>query len=126
MNQIIFNQEGTAFYNSDKILSVSEDCGGISIKTDNASIPIGRYNDDRMRKKALELLEGHLSGRFHIPQEKALEYIFDTVIIFPHCQSENKITYKTLNKLVRSIPQGGSVSFNPFYCTVCGNKIDVK
>lgn len=49
MNQIIFNQEGTAFYNSDKILSVSEDCGGISIKTNNASIPIGRYNDDRMR-----------------------------------------------------------------------------
>lgn len=126
MNHIIFNQEGTAFYNSDKILSVSEDSGGISIKTETSSIPIGRYADDRTRKKVLKLLEDHLSGRFHMPQEKDLEYMSDTVIICPHCQSENKIPYKTLNRLVCNTPHGASVSINPFYCVVCGNKVHVK
>lgn len=54
MNKIVINQNKDKFYNSDAILFVNIDSGGITLHTRNAEIDFGRYEHDTRKRKLLK------------------------------------------------------------------------
>lgn len=119
MNKIVINQNKDKFYNSDAILFVNIDSGGITLHTRNVEIDFGRYEHDTRKRKAFEMLQDFLSGRFTMPTEKELEYIDDISYTCQECGCKNKIPAETYLKIVNyNIDR----SCSSVYCSVCGNK----
>ncbi len=120
---IIVNQDKNSFYNTDKILSVSEDSGGISIKTHNASIPVGRYESEVIKKRVLSMLEDFMAGKFEMPKEEEMEGMTDIAFVCKKCNMKNKVPYKTMLKLSEEQQGRWQTGANAeFYCCACGNR----
>lgn len=119
MNKIVINQSKDKFYNSDAILFVNIDSGGITLHTRNAEIDFGRYEHDTRKRKAFEMLQDFLSGRFTMPTEKDLEYIDDISYTCQKCGCKNKIPVETYSKIAN---RNMDRTYPSIYCSVCGNK----
>lgn len=117
---IIVNQDRDKFFNMDKILSVSENSGGISLKTHNADIPVGKYESETIKRRVLLMIENFMAGKFEMPKEEDMESITDIVFACKRCNEKNKIPYKTMLKITQ---QKGwqSRPDAEFYCCACGN-----
>lgn len=120
---IIVNQDGSGCYNTDKILSVSEDSGGISVKTHNASIPVGRYESEIVKRRVLSTIENFMVGKFEMPKEEEMENVTDIAFVCKKCNAKNKVPYKTMLKLSEEQQKKWQTWIDiEFYCCACGNK----